>query len=493
MRAPAFTTANATVYRGHCLAVLKEMPDQSVDCCVTSPPYWGLRDYSTASWEGGSVECNHKASDRKASTLGGGVAVIAAQEQGTRAWSVCGKCGARRIDAQLGLEPTPDEYVQKMVEVFREVRRVLRERGTLWLNLGDSYASGEVGRRDASTKNVGLAKAQKPRAERHIQQRSGLKAKDMVGIPWRVAFALQADGWYLRSDIIWAKPNPMPESVTDRPTKAHEYVFLLSKSARYYYDAAAIAEPIQSAERLDMLTKGTPRTGLAYMGQSSVQNNSVKDQRASWNGSRFDDGKNRINHPNVGRRDDAGRDGARVAARSVAPPPERGWDTAELLARGRNARTVWAIATQPYAEAHFATMPMELAERCIKAGTPIQVCTKCGVPRERITERPTGPTFAPLAIEGSGALPDGPGTHRNMGARYQKHLDEHPRKTTGWTDCGCGVEFRPGIVIDPFAGSGTTLAAARDLGRRAVGIELSQEYIRLIEKRVAQLGLGFGG
>jgi DNA modification methylase len=250
---------------------LAELPDASVQCCVTSPPYWGLRDYG--------------------------------------------------IDSQLGLEPTPDAYVASMVAVFREVRRVLREDGTLWLNVGDSYASSG-GERTYGSSDGGTGRG--PGTKRHDVPTSGLKPKDLVGIPWRVAFALQADGWYLRSDIIWNKPNPMPESVTDRPTKSHEYVFLLTKSARYFYDAKAIRE-----EGKDWTTGG-PGVG-------------IKETQ----------------HYGVGNGGNAGLKG--IAAR---------YKTGEQAA-GRNCRSVWTITTQTYPDAHFATFPEALPERCITAGTKL--------------------------------------------------------------------------------------------------------------------------
>ena len=228
------------IWLGGAVSCLRQIPSSIVQTCVTSPPYWGLRDYG--------------------------------------------------VDGQIGLEDSPDAYVASIVDVFREVRRVLRDDGTLWLNLGDSYTgAGEV---------------------------IGLKPKDLVGIPWRVAFALQADGWYLRSDIIWHKPNPMPESVTDRPTKSHEYVFLLSKSERYYYDSEAIRE-------------------LDAGGKSG----------------------------NVARKIANGAIGVRPADHLGSSVP---W---ESDGTGRNARTVWKIATKPYAGAHFATFPPEIPERCIKAGS----------------------------------------------------------------------------------------------------------------------------
>jgi len=242
---------------------LRSLPDQSVQCCVTSPPYWGLRDYG--------------------------------------------------VEGQIGLEPSPEEYVARLVEVFREVRRVLRDDGTLWLNLGDSYnGSGGAGG-DYGPK--GLKAGQPKYPGRHIQS---LKPKDLVGIPWRVAFALQEDGWYLRSDIIWHKPNPMPESVADRPTKAHEYVFLLTKQARYFYDADAVREP-----------------GGVWRGTDFLPNSS-KDAISNCSTSATGASKNNRN-------------------------------TSERT--GKNKRSVWTIPTHPTPEAHFAVFPEALVEPCVKAGS----------------------------------------------------------------------------------------------------------------------------
>lgn len=246
------------VHTESCLTGLPKLPEKSVQMCVTSPPYFGLRDYGHAD--------------------------------------------------QLGLEETPEQYVANMVQVFREVRRVLKDDGVLWLNLGDSYANdlkwgGTTGGKHAKALHSasGLSRGKRT---------TGLKPKDLIGIPWMVAFALRADGWYLRQDIIWHKPNPMPESVTDRCTKAHEYIFLLSKSERYYYDAAAIQEPAT--------TNGRPRIFGA------------KDQNGTF-------------------RNDTG---------NVFTDRE-----------SRNRRSVWTIATQPYPEAHFATFPPDLIVPCIKAGS----------------------------------------------------------------------------------------------------------------------------
>jgi DNA modification methylase len=281
---------NYTLYLGDCLQTLRTLPSASVQTCVTSPPYFGLRDYGTAQWQGGSAECDH--SGKPMSTRAGFNERYFGRDSATGNKqdelrepfkAICGKCGAHRIDSQIGLESTPEAYVAKLVDVFREVRRVLHPTGTCWLNLGDSFQD-----------------------------------KQLLGIPWRTAFALQADGWYLRSDIIWHKPNPMPESVTDRPTKAHEYIFLLSKSASYYYDAEAIREPLSPTASYG----GTYRTVT-----------------------KMDDSRN-----------DKGTFNA--IGKTILPDPN-----------GRNRRSVWTVTTKPYSGAHFATFPPDLIEPCILAGS----------------------------------------------------------------------------------------------------------------------------
>lgn len=287
-----------TILRGDCRAILPTLADASVQCCVTSPPYYGLRDYG--------------------------------------------------VDGQIGLEPTPDEYVAEMVAVFREVRRVLRDDGTLWLNIGDSYAreraKGGSGPGGKNRKAYGEAYGEAGGAGVPL----GVKPKDLLGIPWMLAFAMRADGWYLRSDIIWAKPNPMPESVRDRPTSAHEHVFLLSKSDRYYYDADAIREPLaaSSVSRLAQDVAAQSGSERAHAGgKTNGPMKAVGGGRAS--------------------------DKQRGHGRRHAGFNDR-WDAMsrdEQMAIGSNARNVWTIATQPFSGAHFATMPPALAERCISAGT----------------------------------------------------------------------------------------------------------------------------
>jgi DNA modification methylase len=315
-----------TLLQGDALEQLQTLESKSVQCCVTSPPYWGLRDYGTGQWEGGDEECQHKPpiqnrNGRDRSGLTGSLDYVECQEPMYK--DIC-HCGARRIDSQLGLEPTPQEYIANMVAVFREVGRALRDDGTLFLNLGDSYARNG-GEQDGGNREL-MHLNEKQKRMLSVKG-TGLKPKDLVGIPWRVAFALQADGWYLRSDIIWHKPNPMPESVTDRPTKAHEYIFLLAKSERYFYDAEAIKE--ENSE--------TSQTGGIY--RNDWKNVDVKETALC-----------RIRH------------GKSTSAMRVGVAIPR---------NGRNKRSVWTIPTQPYAEAHFATFPEEIPKLCILAGTKL--------------------------------------------------------------------------------------------------------------------------
>ena len=370
---------STTILVGDCREKLASLGDGSINCCVTSPPYYGLRDYGSAS--------------------------------------------------QIGLEDTPDAFVNQLVSVFREVRRVLRDDGTLWLNLGDSYAGsgkggnpeagkqatnkgsqtvrvlyGETGKtaREAAVTNVtrktwraGAGRADGEVDERGQRNRNGIgavadiKAKDLIGIPWMVAFALRADGWYLRQDIIWHKPNPMPESVQDRCTRAHEYVFMLSKSARYFYDADAISEDAIYPGDLGLLRRpdGDDLPNVAAYAKS------VRTRQAA---------KRTL-------------DKQRGHGRRHAGFNDR-WDAMERdeqCSGTRNKRSVWTVATRPYAEAHFATYPPALIEPCILAGCPVG-----------------------------------------------------------------------GKVLDPFGGAGTTGLVADRLGRNAVLIELNPEYAELARHRI---------
>jgi DNA modification methylase len=279
---------------GDCRDKLRSLADASVHCCVTSPPYFGLRDYG--------------------------------------------------VDGQMGLEPTPDEFVAGMVEVFREVRRVLRDDGTLWLNIGDSYNASPAGNKTPSgfsqtrpSRRTGNGDQETVHTGRKLD--TGCKQKDLIGIPWMLAFALRADGWYLRQDIIWSKPNPMPESVRDRCTKAHEYLFLLSKGPRYHFDAAAIAEAVAPSS-------------IARWSQDI-------DNQA---GSERVPGKTNGAMKAVGRKNVA-------PGKIIAAEPTKGESTFGF-GETRNKRSVWEVTTQPFSEAHFATYPPALIEPCILAGCP---------------------------------------------------------------------------------------------------------------------------
>ena len=345
---PVFNNTYVSLY--HADARHLPIPDNSVDCVVTSPPYFGLRDY---------------------------------QLEGE----------------QIGLESTPDLYIQNMVEVFREVWRVLKPTGTVWLNLGDSYhnyrADGAYPKQTVSKTKQDLPTFA-PHRGHHVE---GLKSKDLMGIPWRVAFALQADGWYLRSDIIWSKNNPMPESVQDRPTKAHEYIFLLTKSPKYYYDADAIREP-HSPESLPRALRGTSEDNKWVDGAPGSTPHTMSQPRSNQR-------KAFESHMAGGGSGFVGHSGYISADGKVLLNP-----------LGRNKRSVWEIATHPYPEAHFATFPEKLVEPCIMAGCPLG-----------------------------------------------------------------------GVVLDPFVGSGTTMAVAQRLNRKGVGTDLSTEYLALASKRLGSIAL----
>ena len=336
---PFFQDDSITLYQGDSLACLRELQADSVQCCVTSPPYWGLRDYGTAEWEAGDAVCDHKQAfehQKQGATSARAGRSNAEAQRNENFRDVCGKCGARRIDQQIGLERTPEEYVARLVEVFREVRRVLKPDGTLWLNLGDSYArnGGEPGGGN--------------RELMHMEgKQRRMKPKDLVGIPWRVAFALQADGWYLRSDIIWHKPNPMPESVTDRPTKSHEYLFLMAKSEKYYYNAEAIAERVAPSQIGRVRADPVGGASHAERGQHSP------------GGVYATNGKHAATDPQApGRR----------MVENVARARAKGADHDSPFGGTRNKRSVWTINTAPFPEAHFATFPEDLVTPCILAG-----------------------------------------------------------------------------------------------------------------------------
>jgi len=305
-----------TILFGDCKETLSEFLPQSARTCVTSPPYYGLRDYGTATWIGGDPNCNHRRDSKVKSEncntghknhdemAGVGDAIYK---------TVCPKCGAIRQDSQIGLEETPEEYIESLVNVFRNVRDVLTDDGTLWVNLGDSYYNYRPGKGQSYPKqSVSKTKQDLPdECNKRGNKLEGLKEKDLIGIPWLLAFALRSDGWYLRQDIIWHKPNPMPESVRDRCTKSHEYIFLVSKNRKYYYD-----------------------------------NESIKEPAKDW-GTR-DRTKGKYHNEGTGLQPHSGL--------------TKSYPT-------KNKRSVWSVTNKPYKGAHFAVFPPELIEPCIKAGS----------------------------------------------------------------------------------------------------------------------------
>jgi len=384
------------IIQGNCIDKLKDLDDKSVQCVVTSPPYWGLRDYGESD--------------------------------------------------QLGLEETPQEYVQSLVNIFREVKRVLRDDGTVWLNLGDSYNNQSTNRTGQKGYNDGRLNRNKRFSIGGVK---GLKIKDLVGIPWRVAFALQDDGWYLRQDIIWAKPNPMPESVKDRCTKSHEYIFLLTKNPKYYYDTEAIKE---ESTWVESRPSGMVRNGKQYRDKVKGKYSDKNDYGGG--GSSF-----------------LGHSGLYKANGELISPSGT-----------RNKRDVWTITTKPYSEAHFATFPTEIPELCIKAGTSeYGQCSNCQKPYIREIEREKNPD---RDME----------SQRKYYAERTGRTDGHISgpsglvdsvKFIGWIpDCDCKAEVQPQVVLDMFAGAGTTGLVSDRLGRDSILIELNKDYTDLLEKRI---------
>jgi DNA modification methylase len=591
------------ILTGDCRQRLAELPADSVQCVVTSPPYFGLRDYGTAQWDGGDVECDHRIGRVMGNANKGAVRDVL---DGDR--TQC-KCGAVRIDSQIGLEPTLAAYISTLVDVFREVRRVLRPDGTCWLNLGDSYATTPTGSYGSKSGLNGAQTSEKYKQtirEQYTKRTNtvvdGLKPKDLMMVPARVAIALQepwerhvidtiadrawmaglvdgegcftvqavrvkgcineshsvrlqvrmadveaverivaitgfnqvtydqlppsyalngqraaqqwkisgdrmadiaADlypyltvkrkqclvawnlqhlrdgqdvgkgkpvgeanmekrralhevmrrlnarehvdipswckeptvetepGWYVRSSIIWAKKNCMPESVTDRPTSSHEHIFLLTKQSRYYYDAEAVRESAYSPP-------SAFRNGTKYVDHVADMDSNHSEARGRVIKGEFD-------------------------------------------ASGRNQRNVWHLATEPFPEAHFATFPSEIPRRCIKAGTSEKgACAACGAPWVRVVE-PQGEYAEALKQPSwaSGRLARG----NDKPAGYPRIAKD--TTTTGWQpQCSCDAGVVPCVVLDPFLGSGTTLLVADQLGRDGIGVELSPEYARMAEKRI---------
>ncbi len=370
-----------TILQGDALDQLRTLPDGCVQTCVTSPPYWGLRDYG--------------------------------------------------VPGQLGLERTPAEYLARMVEMFAEVRRVLRADGTCWVNMGDAYANDTKWGGATGGKHV---KALHGTAVGRSKRFTGLKAKDRIGMPWRLAFALQEDGWWLRSEITWCKPSPMPESVTDRPTSATEKIFLLTKSPRYYYDATAIMEPV---------TGGAHSRGRGITPKSYEPGHGIK-ANTSFHAAVND------------------------------------------LVSMRNKRDWWVVVSEPFPDAHFATFPSKLIEPMILAGSSTQACETCGAPWRRVIEA-VGGTIGHSWHDHSNDLGNGQRVTDPNGKGNLRRSD-YRRVERGWqAACRCALNTgaAASVVLDPFMGSGTVALVARQWQRDYLGIELNPAYIEMAERRLA--------
>ncbi len=383
---PYFQTPSVTLYNEECLRGLKELPGESVDCCVTSPPYYGLRSYATAKWHGGDPDCDHVADPTATKKFGNPEfnenrpSREATKTPGYYA-DVCPKCGAIKEDLQIGNESSVAEYIGKLSMIFKEVQRVLKPTGTFWVNLGDSYSTHRAGKCSDPMGKSNLAGVKTQTVARDCKENqsyrnASIPEKNLMLVPQRMAIALQDQGWIIRNEICWSKASPMPESVKDRCTRAHETIWFCTKNPKYWYDADAVKEP---------LANSTYGRGKVDFGGNKGRNYQPKP----------DD-------PNF-------RNGSEQWGRT--------YDYTESNGDGkRNLWDVWHLSPDPVPDAHFACFPRAIPRKAILASCP-------------------------------------PG----------------------------------GVVLDPFSGSGTTLMVAKDLGRKAIGFELSEEYCKIIAKRCSQL------
>lgn len=424
---PGQRKTTVRILHGDVRKALAMLSDESIYCVVTSPPYYGLRNYNTPPqvW-GGDLVCRHEWEKEQTITRG-----LEASRSGmsfeSSHGSFCQHCGA--WTGHLGLEPSPSFYIQHLVEIFHEVRRVLRKDGTFWLNIADSYRSSG-GQRSYGSFGNAVGRATRPRfrpgAEladgiidnRNQRNRNGVhcneaKVKDLIGIPWMLAFALRDDGWWLRSEITWCKRAPMPESVTDRPTRATESIFLLTKNDHYFYDAEAIKEEAETGTELGFLR------GKAEQG----------DPRDSY--------------------------------------------TTNTSAM-RNMRNFWLLNPEPISDEHYAVFPTEIPRRAILAGTSAKgVCAKCGAPWERITH----------VVSRTGTKKHGIGVDRTKGRAGETRISD----STWQPSCVCETaDPIPATILDPFLGSGTSAIVSAQLQCNAIGIELSDEYVAMARKNLAQ-------
>lgn len=427
------------IIHGNALAI--PLADQSVHTVVTSPPYWGLRDYG--------------------------------------------------VEGQLGLEPTFDEYLGNMLKVFAEVHRVLRDDGTLWLNMGDGYAGSGKGPSNSAKQRSNGGALQMNHGRNTAQFAGGqaqtkwqpvpptMKPKDLIGQPWALAFALRAAGWYLRSDIIWAKPAPMPESVSDRPTKAHEYLFLLTKRPNYFFDQAAWLEPasFNTNERV-------ARAAMEHKSAPDEKKNGIRPRMPR-------DAAREAQGLKTAERFGHGPGFRKLAEEGSGAKNNTSFDEAmAIMPNKRNRRTVWTVGSQPTPEAHFATFPEALVEPCLLAGCPSKCCPVCGQGWEPIEEKSGGSTGKGHWTDKSvaderGARQTREGKAASMDGTYRRELKGYaPGCTCKIQNSELSIQHCPGIAFDPFGGSGTVCAVANRMGRRGIMLELNEKYIEIARRRI---------
>ena len=515
---------------GDCRDVMAGFPEDNIDLVVTSPPYWGLRDYGLEPqiW-GGDPECEHewvntppprKRKEADVKNPDSKQATVRGTAYNSSEGNICVNCGAWR--GNLGLEPHPQMFIDHLVDICREIKRVLKPSGTFWLNLGDTYYGGkgdpygtELYRKHKKVKISGN--------ELHKLRSNWLQPKQKLMMPSRVAIALQDDGWILRSDIIWHKPNHMPSSVTDRFTCAYEHIFLFAKQGRYYFDLDAIRQP-HSTSTIQRITQPNVMNQLGGDkqrelrgeggGNASRSADMVKSlarnydewyfeqrDKKSWHDHEHDEtmgfGQQKrgfkvknLPHPRGKNPGDIWEiDAPNTGSRNKPPYKQNNPHLARITegreaghSKGKNPGDLWRIPTTPFPGAHFATFPPKLIEPIIKAGCPRWICSRCGKPRTRIVEK-----------RGYVEHPQREG--RNVKAvQFSKEENKYvsggtlgliaQEETVGWSDCGCGEGWVGGVVLDPFAGSGTALRVARKLGRRFIGIEINSDYAEMCESRV---------
>lgn len=464
----AWTDGDRTLYLGDAWDLASQLEPESMDCLITSPPYWGLRDYGLPPVViGGDVGCEHEWSselphgrrgNRGVSGTGGNLnPSLDESGQGAGAGtggSYCTHCGAWR--GQFGLEPHPQLYIDHLVDLFERLRPALKATATVWLNLGDSYGGCSFVPGDSTDRPKNAGDRRTSRRRKQVTD-NWLRPKQLLGMPWRVAIAMQEAGWLLRNAMVWRKPNPMPSSVRDRLSCTYEHVFLFVKEPRYHFDLDAVREASVEPNR----KRGPADT----FGGSSWEERGQHSEGGAW-------------HP---------RGGADIAqGNSIAEKTNH--------ASGKNPGDVRTWPTAPFPEAHFATFPPALPEWCLRAGCPNEVCVECGKPKVRVVEQVERDSADYPAYDGKGALDEVPGGNGRNAPRKKvaggSSLARYDRRDMGWEPtCSCSTDFRPGCVLDPFAGAGTVLCVAKEMGLRGIGFELSPEYVEMAGRRIEEWGL----